>query len=373
MLFARGLFLLASLVPVVAHAAPTCTNAALFAGNPTFSDGMAKPDEGKGVLEDPPLGWRTLNFRDKYLVTTTGQEIWYTDVSAPKPVIKKLAGNTEASQQWLSGPCSKARFSLIWGVTFLKDGSMVIADTAALGLAKITDPFGPKCNVTFLAGQMKDTTGAFQDAKKITGDVDGPGASAKITSVKWPVAGDDDSVYFIDADKKLKKMANDAAHTISTVAKTPGDWVHAMAWLNGKIYYIGHATNLFFSEVDPATGETREIFKGRSDVFGASSSDAIAFSGLASDGTGFYTMFRGAIYYLPTTGKPQKVAGKGGTPFSFPSGYDPKAPHKADELVLIGLQRHNIAGSNNFLAYQDGHLYVSAKVGTPYVTKIACK
>ena len=368
--------LLAAVLVVSANAAsatPVCTTASLFAGNPTFADGTAKPDEGAGVLEDPPLQWRTLNFKDNYLVTTVGQEIWFTDLSAPKPVLKRLAGKQEAAQQWVSGPCASARFSNIWGLTFLKDGSIVLADPMALGLAKITDPFGPKCTVSFLAGQVKDTKGAFQDAKKVTGDVDGPGASARFTSVKFPVAGDDDSVYFIDADKKLKKLANDDAHTVSTVTKTSGDWVHGMTWLNGKIYYLGHATDLFFNEVDPATGATREILKGRADQFGGLSSDALALSGLATDGTGFYTMFRGAIYYLTTDGKPKQVAAKGGTPFSFPGSYDPKAPHKAADLVLIGLQRHNIAGSNNFLAYRDGSLYVSSKVGTSYVTKIDCK
>ena len=93
------------------QAAPVCSTAELFAGNPSYEEPMDRASDGQGLLDNPPLAWRSLLFIDDKLVTHVGQEIWYTDLKAAKLVIKRLAGRENRSGQAIKpGACQDARF-----------------------------------------------------------------------------------------------------------------------------------------------------------------------------------------------------------------------------------------------------------------------
>ena len=91
--------MLSILTATSVQAAPVCSTAELFAGNPSYEEPMDRASDGQGLLDNPPLAWRSLLFVDDKLVTDAGQEIWYTDLKAAKPVIKRLAGRENRSGQ----------------------------------------------------------------------------------------------------------------------------------------------------------------------------------------------------------------------------------------------------------------------------------
>ncbi len=369
--FAFGL--LASLVTSVAHAQPVCGDAELFAGNPVYAEPMDRAKEGQGLRDDPPLGWRTLLFVEDKLVTTVGQEIWFTDLKAEKPVLKRLAGKEDRSGQSLKpGPCRDARFANIFGLALLPDGSLVGADQTGNTIFQIKDPFGAACSVEFLAGTTKALESVSPGSPPNVGDIDGPGASARFGLPQWPaVVGDD--IYFIDeGNRKLKKVANDAAHTVKTVAKLPEGVYYAMIALNGKLYTLANNSTSegFILEIDPASGAIREVIKGRSATF--ESSGSINVSGLATDGKGLFTTQSGQLLSITLDGQVKSIAGTGNY-FDFRQPYDPTKTQKADEVQLVTTRRTMTAGSNVFLAYKDGAVYFSAASTTPYVERISCK
>jgi hypothetical protein len=140
----------------VVQAAPVCSTAELFAGNPIYEQPMDRASEGQGLLDNPPLAWRSLLFIDDKLVTTVGQEIWYTDLKAAKPVIKRLAGQENRTGQSIKpGTCQDARFANISGVALKSDGSIVGGDQTGNNVFLVKDPFGTNCIVTFLAGSTQ--------------------------------------------------------------------------------------------------------------------------------------------------------------------------------------------------------------------------
>jgi len=55
-----ALGVVATLIAAVAQAAPVCSTADLFAGNPLYEEPMDRASEGQGLLDNPPLGWRSL-------------------------------------------------------------------------------------------------------------------------------------------------------------------------------------------------------------------------------------------------------------------------------------------------------------------------
>src|SRR4029079_10810241 len=142
-----------------------------------------------------------------------------------------LAGGTQrliAGQQQKSlpaladGPCANARFANIEGITRLPDGSLVVADTQANAVLQIANPDDAgKCTVTFLAGTNKATSPV---AQMTSADKDGPVGTSALGKPMWPVADDAGNVYFIDSDSsKLKKIAPDATHTVTTLGPLPKD------------------------------------------------------------------------------------------------------------------------------------------------------
>ena len=357
----------------VAHAAPVCSTADLFAGNPLYEEPMDRASEGQGLLDNPPLGWRSLLFVEDKLVTTVGQEIWYTDLKAAKPVIKRLAGREDRSGRSIKpGACPDARFANLAGIAAKTDGSIVGADQTGNNVFLVKDPFGANCTVTYLAGTSKAMDSVSPGSPPNVGDTDGAGTSARFSLIDWP-AVIDDNIYVIDEGKrKIKRVGKDSASTVKTIATLPEGVYFALIALNGKLYTVGNNTvsEGFIIEIDPDSGALHEIVRGRAEKFGGSG--ALDISGLATDGKGLFTSHRGELLYVTLDGKIKSIAGDG-TTFEFRKPYDPLRPQKADAVQLVGSRRTMTAGSNVFLAYRDNAVYYSASFKTPYVERIACK
>ena len=365
--------LLSTFAASVAYAQPTVTSAELFAGNPNYDEPKDRAKEGQALRDDPPLAWRALVFSGDKLVTNVGQEIWYTDLSAEKPVLKRLAGKEDPKGQSLKpGPGAQARFANIFGLALLADGSLVGADQTGNSIFEVTDPFGAGCKVAFLAGTTTAQDSVSPGNPPNVGDVDGPGAKARFALPQWPaVIGD--TVYFIDeGNNKLKQMGSDAAHTVKTITKLPDGVYYSMISLNGKLYTLANNSKSegFILEIEPATGAIREVIKGRADAF--ESDGAINVSGLATDGKGLFTTQSGQLLYVTLDGKVTSLAGTGEY-FDFRGAYDPTKPQKPDKFQLVTMRRLAIAGSNVFLGYKDNAIYISAINTTPYVERLMCK
>lgn len=361
------------LLPSLAHAVPKVTKAELFAGDPSYEEPKDRAKDGQGLRDDPPLAFRTLLFAGDKLVTAVGQEIWFTDLKAETPVLKRLAGRENRTGQSLRpGPGAEARFANIFGLALLPDGSLAGADQTGNDIFQVEDPFGPNCKVTLLAGTTKPQESVSPGSPPNVGDVDGPGASAKFGLPMWP-ATVGDSIYFIDeGNSKLKQVAGDAAHTVKTIAKLPSGAYYAMISLKGKLYALANNTTSegFILEIDPATGAIREVIKGRSDVF--EGNGAINVSGLATDGTGLFTTQSGQLLYITLAGDVTSIAGDG-TYFEFRPGYGPAKPQKPDTVQLVTARRLATAGSNVFLGYNDNAVYFGAVNTTAYVERLTCK
>src|SRR5262249_53665449 len=146
----------------------------------------------------------------------------------------------EGSPTFRDGPCSNARFGFLWGLAIMRDGTMVAADNRANALLSISDIDKPTCKVTTLVGPKKPVPDANNAP---SGDTDGPGASAAIGKPGFPTLDSSGNVYFVDgATNKVKMMAADAAHTVSTIAQLrTGSGVepyHGMTLLEDKLYTV---------------------------------------------------------------------------------------------------------------------------------------
>lgn len=366
-----ALCLLVSTTPGLA--APVCTVGELFAGAADFNDAMQRASEGQGLHDVPPLGWRSLLFIDEKLITAVGQELWYTDLAASEPTLKRLAGREDRkARSSKAGKCSNARFANIGGIALMSDGSLVGADQTANSIFLIEDPFGPGCAVSMIAGANAPQEPVNPGHPLNLGDVDGPGASARLGLPSW-VAVNADTVYFIDAENsKIKSVSSDPARTVKTVAKLPDGVYYDMITLRNKLYVIANNTlsEGFLLEIDPLSGSVRDVVRGRSDVW--QGSGAINVSGLATDGMGLFTSQSGQLLYVTIDGKVESIAGSG-TYLEFGPDYDPTIKHQAKELQLWSARRVQTAGANVFLGYRRGNVYYSAAGLTSYIERIACE
>jgi hypothetical protein len=364
--------LLLSLFSGAALSQPVCSTGEPFAGAPDFTDPMQRAVAGQGLRDSPPLGWRSLLFVGNKLVTAVGQEIWYTDLAAEKPALKRLAGvENREGRSAVAGTCAVARFANIRGLASMSDGSLIGTDQAANDVFTIRSPFGSDCVVTKIAGATAPQPMIDPSHSPNTGDADGAGAQARLNQPSWlTLLGD--IAYFIDDNKKVKALANDAAHPVRTLATLPNGIYYALIGLKGKLYALADnaASEGFIVEIDATSAATRDVLRGRAEAW--HSAGSINLSGLATDGTGLFTTQSGLLLYVSLDGTVSPLAGDGSY-IEFHSNYDPTKPHPVAELQLWATQRIQTAGSNVFLAYKDGSVYLSAKGLTPYVEKIACK
>jgi hypothetical protein len=350
-----------------AHAdAKACKAGALVFGNPTYAHKASdQPNpSGQTVRQDPPLAWEGLAFAADKVYTTSLKEIWGGPVSG---AIKRIAGIDEAGGKPADGPCADARFGTIWGLALLRDGTIIVADHEANSIVAIADADKPSCKVTTLVG-----------AKHAAGDKDGPAADAAIGNPSWPVTDGSGNIYFIDGGtSKVKMVAPDAAHTVSTLGqlKTGGgiEPFHGMTMLDDKLYAVTSTfSNGVVQEVDPATKKVRTV----KDAGGASfppndASHSPALSSITNDGSALLIFGRGYVWRMTPDGRMTHVAGSGWD-LDFPKGYNAAGVYPPKDLKLYYKFSTGNAGAPTYLAWQNNALYWRGWSRAAYVVKIDC-
>lgn len=368
-------------------AGPSCSTATLFAGNPTY-DGQpndrAKP--GTGIKADPPFHFQNLLFVGSTLYSRDAGELWAIDTSAASPVENRIAGKNPAggTYAFTAGPCATARFGWIKGIAPLADGSLLVVDGLANAVLKVKAPAAPSCTVEYWAGTSTPKPELSPSSPPNVGDADGPGAKAKFSNPGPIVTDDAGNAYVYDSDsRKVKKIANDAEHTVTTLGGKKIDapyTIRNMARIGSKLYAIGDdSTKATVVEIDSATGATRILIEGRSDAFPPLAGGRSAtLHGITTDGTALYISGLGFVWHLTTAGKLTHVAGDGTGFIDFPKGgYDPKAPQPALKAQLPGVRAsvgpNQEVGSYEFIAYNKGAIYTRGSKGPGYfVEKISC-
>lgn len=369
---AVGALVVTAMASIANAAAPVCSTGTLFAGAPDYDDPRARARNGQGLLDVPPLGFRAILFTGDRLVTAVGPEIWSADLSAETPLLTRLAGRESGSRDSVPGICKDARFVNIGGIAMLPDGSLAGADQAANTIFLVTDPFGPQCAVSFIAGATQPQTPLANGEPTNIGDADGVGRDVLLAGPEWVAALEDGTIYFIDAgNTKLKKVLPEAPRAVETVAALPDGTYYAMIEKGGMLYAIANnaSSEGFLIEVDPVRAQVSDIVRGTSERWLGRGS--INLSGLASAGEGLITTQSGQVLYVTPDGEIEAIAGNG-TYFELVGDYDPRATHPASDLQLWSSRRILTAGANVFLAYHEGQLYFSASGITPYVLAIDC-
>lgn len=354
----------------------TCSTGRLFAGNPLHGEPQERPKEGTGLLEDPPLPHRQPVISGAQLITHSGQEIWRAALSDQK--LHKVAG-TEGGMALVTGPCAKARFANIAQVALAKDGSLFVSDQAANAVLKVTDPLGEKCAVARWAGAPKDAeSGITPTRHPVTGNADGPGAKALFGTVTRIALDAKDNVYAYDEDNdSLRKIANDEAHTVTTLVKKLGEGstrMVSLAFADGRLYAWGlDGSNLFLSAFD-AEGKKTQVLKGRGDLFGGDSSSSLTPGGIVALGGALVVSLNRQLYRVSPGGEVAELAGDGDIRSDYEGDYDPKVPHPAAKLQLVARSRTTTAGLNVYLDVDAAsHLYFSASFNNAYVLQLDCK
>lgn len=353
-----------------------CKSGSIVIGNPKYRGADRPPPTGATAKSDPALAVRAMVFSGKTMYTSNGQEIWSVDLASG--ALRRVAGeHQKALSKFTDGPCDKARFHNVPGIAILPDGSLIVADQGASALLKVTSPAASaSCNVSYLAGTSKPVD--FNASAQ--GEADGPGATAKLQVPAWVAVDSAGNVYFIDlTSSKLRKVAADAQHTVSTVAQLPtgtgGQPYRGLTMLKDKLYAI---TNTSMSgvvvEIDPKTGTVRKVFEGAAkQLVEISPNTAPALMAITNDGTNLFVTGSGFIWRVTPAGKVTHVAGKG-SPTDIPKSYDLAAAHPAKDLLLrIRQADAGTMGATASLAYHDGNLYYRGREDGVYVVKIDCK
>lgn len=359
----------------------SCTTATLFAGNPTHNDPMLRPADGTGLLQDPPFPYRNIVFTNGQIITHDGREIWRASLSDSK--LHKIAGSEAGGQALVTGACSGALFANIFGIALASDGSLFISDQTANAILKMTHPLDASCSVAHWAGTPMD----IPDDGTITpgsppnvGNVEGPGAMAKFGLPERIAVDGSDNVYVWDnGNNSIRKIANDASHTVSTLVMNliPGGAASVSeGFLNGNLFVWGYdsTTGIFLKKVNPTSGMSTTLITGRADKFGGSSSDSITVGGLSVVGSQLVVFMNGQLFAISESGTVSApLAGVYQPGLDFSSGYDDKASHPAADVELVALGLASTAGLNAFVSSDSSHnLYVSATDTNSYVEKIAC-
>jgi hypothetical protein len=359
----------------VAHAdAKTCKAGALVFGDPNhvYKSTERPNPAGQTVRQDPPLAWEGMVFKGDTVYTSSNQELWGGPVSG---AIKRLAGAEESAARYAPGPCADARFGNIWGMALLRDGTLVVADHDANAILTITDVDKPSCKVNVLVGPQK----ALPSTREVAGgDKDGPAATAAITHPAWPVTDGSGNIYFIDgAGEKVKMIAADAAHTVSTLGQLRhGQGVephHGMTMLDDKLYTVtATISNGVVEEVDPATKKVRVVKDGGGAAFPPmDQSRSPALSAIASDGNALLVFGRGYIWRMTPDGKLGLLAGSGWE-LDFPKGYNPTGVYPTNKLNLYYKFNMGLSGSNTYMTWNNNAIYWRGRFSGPYVIKIDC-
>ncbi len=190
---------------------------------------------------------------------------------------------------------------------------------------------------------------------------------------------DETSYVWDTGNDAIRKIANDADHTVSTFAAniggSGGGAMISQVFLGDKLYVWGKSGNdLFLTSID-AAGKRVDLLRGRADLFGGSSSDSQSLGGIVTDGTALLVFFNGQLFRVATDGKVSPaLAGVYSPGLYYSSDYDPTVPHPAAELE-IPASPGSIAtgGAESFLAIDAAHdIYISTRESNYYVLKLDC-
>jgi hypothetical protein len=393
-LIALGLGVVAASPAVAEEAKPaaptgalTCSTGTLFAGNPSY-DGQPNDriTPGTGMKADRPFKWQNLLFVGNTLYSRDAGELWSVDTAAANPVMNRVAGKnpTGSKYTFTAGPCASARFGWIKGFAAMPDGSLLVVDGLANAVLKVKDPTSASCAVEYYAGTK--TPVAELDPYKVpnSGDVDGAGATAKFTNI-GPIVTDDAGNAFVydSSTRKIKKIANDANHTVSTLgAKIEKPYtIRNLTRIGTKLYGVGDdSSKASIVEVDTGTGAARLVVEGKGDVFKPLDPyKSATLHGITTDGKNLIVSGLGYIWHVTPAGKVTHIAGDGTSYIDFPkSGYDPKGAQPAMKMQLPGARAaaspDQEIGSFEFITWNKGAIYTrGSKATAAWVNRIACQ
>ena len=354
--------------------AGSCSEATLFAGDPTYALDET-PDPAGEPLDGIPIPHRHLVFADGHLVTHVGEEIWAADLSAATPTfVRRVGAVQEGLQAFAPGPCATARVAETRGLVALDDGSFAVADYLGNAILVVDDLLGSACEVRSIAGNAEPSTGVAEPPH--VGDQDGTGTDAMLSGPKSLVRGGDGALYFIDdGNNKIKRVT--AQGEVTTLAELPSDqpvW-NAMTSIGDDLYVVGTTSQEDAILRVGSDGMVEVVLQGYGDLFPPLDSSMIAnLQGVTTDGVGLIVSAKGYVWYV-ADGVASPIAGVGLVPDYPPVGYDPFATHPAAEVVL----RHPNSGSTTggaalYVAYHEGDLYWNsvAAGAAYYIERIAC-
>jgi|JI10StandDraft_1071094.scaffolds.fasta_scaffold00285_9 hypothetical protein len=224
-----------------------CTTARVIAGNPkaSSSDTTAWDPAGHPAKADPPMHFGNIAQRGRTILVSTGRSIWRLDLDAAAPMFVRVAGSETGDVAYHpTGACADVRFMANEGLAWLPDGRLITGDDWANGVVELSDPLSPSCTAKPIAGTARDLTGTDAPPGRVymEGDVEGPGASARFAAPNDAITDDAGNVYVWDrGNKKIKRIANDALRTVTTVFTLHDELqnVNAMTWAHGALYAGG--------------------------------------------------------------------------------------------------------------------------------------
>jgi len=337
-----------------------CTEATVFSGSPAyFGEQTGQDPDGHPIDAEPPLRFRDIAFNGETLGVNTQAELWSLDTTAADPVYLRIAGK-EGTNGYQAGPCGDALFGGVQGLAPLADGDWLVADFVGNALLRVTGAGKPDCQVTVLAGNAVPFGGA-ETAPYNADDVDGAGSIARFEGPRDVVTDAMGNAYFVDqGNRKLKKMANDDAHTVTTLASFDAtDFataaLNATTLLGGHVYLAGSTTTAHDIVVRVATetgevGTVYDVFEGLDGVTGTSAN----FNAMANDGIALLVAGNaGRVWRITTDGQASSyIAGGGKVPGLNPDNYDFTQPFPAKEAPMQGQST-----IQDTMALHDGSIY----------------
>lgn len=316
-----------------------CSEAEIVAGDPYFDgDFEGWNPAGQPIVGDPPLRMRHLAAAGDQLAIDTQFEIWLSDGTT----VRRIAGDEgEIETQYNpTGSCAEARFITAEGIVGLPGGNIVVADPRGGGLIELRDPAG-ECTAAPYAGNPDQVfeVDIIGDAAA-EGDIDGPGASARFLGVRRPTVDAEGNIFVVDpGNSKIKMIAADADHTVSTVLDYSGPddvLVYAMTAFDGTLY-ISAATIVkdILWKIDLDTLERTVLIDGHAPFDELDSSHSAGLFGITNDGTDLYAVgSSGYLWRMTTDGASLGAVAGIGSVVDYPEGLQVQTPVPLDMVPL---------------------------------------